>query len=56
MRHSSARVTEIYIHNLYNRSSDIYDRLKNNIDLRFNRQTTQVEIIERETTPYCVKY
>lgn len=56
MRHSSARVTEIYIHNLYNRSSDIYDRLKNNIDLRFNRQTAQVEIIERETTPYCVKY
>jgi len=30
MRHSEARITETYIHNLHNRLGDTYDRLKDN--------------------------
>lgn len=48
MRHSSSRVTEIYIHNLKNRTCEIYNRLKNGSGLRFNNQTAELEIVNNK--------
>lgn len=48
MRHSEARITETYIHNLHNRLGDTYDRLKD------DRATTITTVKAEEKEKACV--